>query len=156
MHLRRLPVRVELLLDEPDRLAADTPAAEGKVEVAEPVPEAALVPEPEADAPVDGPSVAEGLLSMKPSDGSESVLLGVPPDDSVDAASALEEVVVAEGSGLDANVNVCVVAYVPPRSSLMVLSATPPSMSAHCSTVTVNVESSADDTAVPCCRLCNS
>lgn len=122
--------------------AAVTPADDGPVDVAEPV----------SDPPVDDTPVAEGLFPLKPSEG---VPLGVPPDDPVTVASVLEGADVALGNGLDTSVNVCVVAYVPPKSSLIVLNAAPPVGSAHCKTVTVNVESSADDTAVPC-RRCNA
>lgn len=74
----------------------------------------------------------------------------------------LEGVVVAssaeatDGSGLETSVNVCVVPYVPPRSSLIVLKAVTPLASFHSNTVTVKVESSADEIAVPtaCRRDC--
>lgn len=124
-------------------LATVTPVDEGRVEVTDPLA---------GDASVDDMPVPEGELPMKPSEG---VDVGVPCDDLAGVASVLEGAVVSDGIGLDTSVKVCVVMYVPPRSSLIVLNATPPVISAHCNTVTVKVESCAEDTAVPC-RLCNS
>lgn len=134
-------------------LAADNLPDEAAVADAEP-PLDALVDDAPVDAtPLDDTPVPKGLLPMKPSEG-VSVLLDVPPDDPVDVASELDDVaVVPTANGLERSVIVCVVAYVPPRSSLIVLKAVTPRTSVHCSTVTVSVESVADETAVPC-RFC--
>lgn len=146
-----------MLAEEPDNLAAETLAEDDRPDDADvetdPVPDVAVVDAVD-DAVFDDTSVPdEGLLSMKPWEG---VLLGVLCEDAVEEATALDDdgvAVVEDETGLDARVNVCVVAYVPPRSPLIVLNAIAPATSAHSSTVTVKVESSAEDTAVPC-RLC--
>lgn len=166
-----------MLADEPDILAAIAPLDVGEdsedVELALPVPvpllapetapELATVPEPEDGSADDGKidetpvlPVADGVFPINPSEG---VSVGVTCDESVESvgvASVLDGADVSDRSGLEASVNVSVVPYVPPRSSLMVLRASPPVGSGHSSTVTVNVESSADEMAVPICRLCNS
>lgn len=166
-----------MLADEPDIFAAVAPldvgedSEDGKLVLPVPVPllapetapESAAEPVPDNGCADDGrvdetpvPPVADGLFPMNPSEG---VSVGVTCDESVDSvgvASVLDGADVCDGTGLEASVNVCVVPYVPPRSSLMVLKAIPPVGSGHSSTVTVWVESSADEMAVPTCRLCNS
>lgn len=130
-----IPVRVEFVPDDPDMLAAVAPAGDTDATVPDGLPDDTPVDDtPVDDTAVDDTPVPDGLLPMKPSSG---VALGVPCEDSVVTASVLEGADVADGSGLDTSVSVDVVPYVPPRSSLMVLSAVPPVGSVQSSTVTV-------------------
>lgn len=158
-----------LVVDEPVMLAAVI-RADGSVETVEPLvvappsvgstePEASPVGSEESESTVedcDMTAVEETAVPAEMPMNPSPALIPVLVSEGVDENSVeLAGVDVGIASGLETIVCVCVVAYVPPRSSLIVLNAVTPFWSTHSKTLTVWTESSAEEMAVPC-RICSN